>query len=498
MSSTRNDERILIFAPKGRDNELIAAMLDKHGYACTAVNENGAALESLRDGAGVVIVTIEGIGAHLEEWCEQLRSQSQWSDIPILLLTGAGLTPTARAKSAFASLGNVTLIDRPVVAENLLSAIDSSLRARRRQYEIRDYIDAEELTRKQLRESENRFRQMANSIPQLAWAARPDGFIYWYNARWYEYTGKSEEEMEGWGWQSVHDPAILPEVLKNWTAAIASGTPFEMVFPLRGADGELRPFLTSVLPFRDETGNLAGWFGTNTDISRQTQAEEILRRTEKLAAVGRLASTIAHEINNPLEAVTNLLYLLRNEISSDTGRKFLTDAEFELGRISHIAKQTLGFYRDADAPRTVRVADMCLDLMSLFGKRMVSQRVEARIELGDVAVRARPGELRQVFANLFSNAVDALPNGGHVTVTVADETETQVRVRFCDDGPGIAPALRERVFEPFMTTKKDVGTGLGLWVSRGLMEKNGGSLDLNTTSNGACFEITMTKAKTRG
>ncbi len=129
-----------------------------------------------------------------------------------------------------------------------------------------------------LSESEERFRTMANSMPQLAWIARADGFIYWYNRRWYEYTGKTPEEMEGWGWQSVHDPVALPEVMASWPAAIAAGTAFEMEFPLRGVDGSFRNFLTRGEPLRDSTGRVVQWFGTNTDVTSLKQAEADVRR----------------------------------------------------------------------------------------------------------------------------------------------------------------------------------------------------------------------------
>jgi PAS domain S-box-containing protein len=126
--------------------------------------------------------------------------------------------------------------------------------------------------------TEEEFRQLANGIPQLAWMAHADGSIYWYNHRWYEYTGTTPETMAGWGWQAVHDPAVLPEVLHKWHASIESGNPFEMVFPLRGADGRFRTFLTLVTPVKDETGQVIRWFGTNTDLSEQLDAEVRNRR----------------------------------------------------------------------------------------------------------------------------------------------------------------------------------------------------------------------------
>ena len=138
----------------------------------------------------------------------------------------------------------------------------------------------------ELRESEHLFRALANSIPNLTWMARPDGWIYWYNDQWYEYTGTTPADMEGWGWERVHDPAALPAVKERWQHSIAAGTPFEMVFPLRGADGSFRRFLTRVNPVRDSRGQVVHWFGTNTDVESERRAAEAnaeLREREQRA-----------------------------------------------------------------------------------------------------------------------------------------------------------------------------------------------------------------------
>ena len=151
-----------------------------------------------------------------------------------------------------------------------------------------------------LLDGERQFRTLAESISNLAWMAHPDGSIFWYNRRWYEYTGTTIEDMQGWGWQTVHDPAVLPEVRIRWLESIRSGEPFEMVFPLRKSDGTYRSFLTRVEPVRDRDGSVVRWFGTNTDITGQRMIEEELRRKNRetggicLRFEPRFARTASH------------------------------------------------------------------------------------------------------------------------------------------------------------------------------------------------------------
>ena len=145
-----------------------------------------------------------------------------------------------------------------------------------------------------LRRSEQDFRDLGENLPNLCWMARADGYIYWYNRVWHDYTGKTPAEMEGWGWQSVHDPERLPEIMERWTAAIATGSRFEMTFPLRGADGVLRPFLTRIVPIRDVQGRISRWFGNNVDISELTETESKLRSSE--ARLMKLNETLEQEV----------------------------------------------------------------------------------------------------------------------------------------------------------------------------------------------------------
>jgi PAS domain S-box-containing protein len=342
-----------------------------------------------------------------------------------------------------------------------------------------------------LRESEKQFREMAEGIPQLAWMANPDGGIYWYNQRWYQYTGTTPPQMEGWGWQSVHDPSELPKVLERWKNSIATGETFDMVFPLRGADGVFRPFLTRVMPLRDAQGRVVRWFGTNTDISAQKQAEQALLRSEKLASVGRMAATIAHEINNPLAAVTNTLYLARtNADHPDSLRQYLDSADEELRRIAYITRQALGFYRESNAPARMSVnavLESSVDLLK--GKIKVKHAVIEKQWVGDVEVTAIAGELRQVFSNLLANSLDAIDEQGTIKLRVStgaafNNGHRCVRVTVADNGKGIDATSRDRIFEPFFTTKGMTGTGLGLWVSKQIIDKHGGTIRMRSSTNG--------------
>ena len=155
--------------------------------------------------------------------------------------------------------------------------------------ELYERTEEAESAARALRESELSFRALADAIPTLAWTARADGYIDWYNLRWYEYTGTTPEQMEGWGWQSVHDPAVLPDVMRRWTRAIETGQRFEMTFPLRAADGAFRAFLTRVVPIRDSGGEVVRWFGTNTDVEQEEESRRRIQRLQALTAA--LAAT---------------------------------------------------------------------------------------------------------------------------------------------------------------------------------------------------------------
>jgi signal transduction histidine kinase len=272
-------------------------------------------------------------------------------------------------------------------------------------------------------------------------------------------------------------------------------------------DGTRIEISVSVSPVHDLAGNLIGASTIARDITARKVAEETLRKTEKLAATGRLAASIAHEINNPLEAVTNLLYLLRKNPSLDEkGRKHLSFAEQELERVAHISKQTLGFYRQVSSPSRIDVAKTLESALSVYTHKLEGQsiKVETRCESG-TEIQALAGEIRQVFSNLIANSIDAMPRGGTLTLKVSKSHDwgngnrRGVRVVFADTGSGIAPEQRSKLFEPFFTTKRDVGTGLGLWVSKNIVQNHEGSIQLRSSvrpgKSGTVFSVFLPESK---
>ncbi len=226
-------------------------------------------------------------------------------------------------------------------------------------------------------------------------------------------------------------------------------------------------------------------------VRQQAQAEEALRRTEKLAVAGRLAATIAHEINNPLEAVTNLVWLLQNNPDMrlpDEARSYLNTVQEELARVGHITKQTLGFYQENSRVAEINISNLLQSVLTVFAARLRNKDIHIHRDLDpNCKVAGRAGELRQVFANLLSNSIDAVPQHGAIRIRVASTTSggrRGVRILIADNGSGIPAVNRDRIFEAFFSTKGPVGTGLGLWVVKDLVTKHGGAVQVRSR-NGA-------------
>jgi PAS domain S-box-containing protein len=268
-------------------------------------------------------------------------------------------------------------------------------------------------------------------------------------------------------------------VLQDYEQAIAAGRAFRSEFRVRWPNGEIHWLESRGTP---SAVNSRIWRGVTIDITERKNAELALVRSEKLAAIGRLSATIAHEVNNPLEAVTNLLYLAQTEPGlSPAARDYLQRADQELARLGGIARRTLTFVRPKSSPGPVHALDVVEAVAAMFQPRCTSRSAEIRIlHNGDLCLAIPADDLRQVLTNLVSNACDALPeSGGCIEIELA-HADSLASIAVRDNGAGIAPENIPRIFDPFFTTKEDVGTGIGLWVTRDLVEKNGGRITLQT------------------
>lgn len=241
-------------------------------------------------------------------------------------------------------------------------------------------------------------------------------------------------------------------------------------------------------PIRDRTDGIAGVVMVFRDITLERKTQDALLANEKLAVAGRLAATIAHEIHNPLDSVSNLLYLMRNGVTEEESVQFMDMAEQELARVTQISRAMLGLYRESKAPVLVDLKDMLQEILLLMERRLTDERVNIHADLpSGIAVDAFPAELRQVFTNLIANAAEAAGPGGNVRVNLRPQPalssdghkqEAGATVTIADNGMGIPEEVKPHLFQPFFTTKGERGTGLGLWVSRGIVTKHGGTIEL--------------------
>src|ERR1035437_4637632 len=265
--------------------------------------------------------------------------------------------------------------------------------------------------------------------------------------------------------------------------------------------GQEYPVELTGSPILSDRNQLVGIVLVFRDITQRRQTDQSLRSSERLAVAGRLSATIAHEIRNPLDTVSNLIYLLRHEQHpSNMTNHYLELASDELARIAQITGQLLTFHREAQAPVEVNLADVLQSVLVLFAPQIRKGHVDVEQRFEAVPlVRGFPGELRQVFSNLVGNALDAMPNGGKLILHLresslaSDPARRGARITILDTGAGIPPGVRKNLFAPFFTTKGEKGTGLGLWVSRGLIEKHEGTIHLASRmragKNGTAFSV---------
>ncbi|MGH6680089.1 MAG: PAS domain S-box protein, partial [Bradyrhizobium sp.] len=381
----------------------------------------------------------------------------------------------------------------------------------------------------ELRESEAQFHTLAESIPQLAWMARPDGWIFWYNQRWYNYTVTTLLEMQGWGWRKVHHPDHEQRVVERIQRSWDTGEPWEDTFPLRAADGGYRWFLSRARPIRDAEGRIVRWFGTNTDVTEQREAQEAQQRASQmleervaertrqltaemaerrkveaalqqarhLEAIGQLTGGVAHDFNNLLTVVAGQSEGIAAAAKDDDIRRRAAAIQRAAERGARLTGQLLAFARRQRlSPQRVTIARLMAEIDDLV-RRAVGETVA--VEFGadpDLwPSLVDPTQFESAILNLAINAKDAMPGGGRLAIVarnaVVEGVEASrldirpgdyVVVSVADTGTGMPADVRDHAFEPFFTTK-DVGkgTGLGLAQTYGFVRQSGGAVALEST-----------------
>ncbi len=402
-------------------------------------------------------------------------------DIPFIMMSGAISEETAVASMRAGAQDYVT-------KQNLVRLVPAIERELREAAARRHKLAAEMA----LRESDARFHRLVEAMPLGLLISDEMGRIVYANVAVERLLGYEAGRLQddGVALSSLCPPlgalhvgvdGIQSGGDRQFDWQHADGAPFEAV--CISATGQTIEVLIGVARLNPEAAiedrQMAAFIA---DLTLQKKSEEMLRRTEKLAVAGRLAASIAHEINNPLEAITNCLYLVAKTNLPEDARGFLELAQRELDRVAQITVQTLRFYRRSTQTTHTDLHELLETVLALLDSRLRRMQIEVVRQFGEIPLMlVHDGEIRQVFVNLIGNAIDALGEGGRLTLRTGvgrhgASGRAGVRVTVADDGTGMSGATLKRIFEPFYSTKGITGTGLGLWVSREIVDKHQGTL----------------------
>ncbi|MEO8130868.1 MAG: PAS domain S-box protein [Bryobacteraceae bacterium] len=437
------------------------------------------------------------VGAYrLSSFCPGFTADIRQGETTVI--RGAGREQEAEEGSGlFHALGVEALVCCPLVRDGKLTALMAVTQMAPRDWTVAEvelfetvvdrswaYIERAR-AQSELRKSEQQFRTLADTIPNLAWMAYAGGEIFWYNQRWYDYTGTTPDVVEGWGWQRVHHPDSLPSVLEGWKHSISNGTPFEMVFPLKGSDGSFRLFLTRVAPVCDNFGTVVRWFGTNTDIDEQKRTEDALRRAN--GDLEEFAYVASHDLQEPLRMVNVYTQLLLRRLGSEVTPQLSEYAGYVstgVRRMESLIRDLLTYSRTAhdDDEEMSGSADLSVALRHAIAS--VDARVQetrAQITFDSLpVVSGDEGQMSHVFQNLLSNALKYCKNEETPRIHVgAEHSNRDWVVSIRDNGIGFSQDHAERIFGLFKRLHRDEdypGTGLGLAICKRIIERYHGRI----------------------
>ncbi len=362
-----------------------------------------------------------------------------------------------------------------------------------------------------VRSSEERFRAVVDNVPQLAWMANAQGEIEWFNQRWLSYTGTTMEQNLNGGWKAHHHPDHQEAVFSKFADCLAKGIDWEDTFPLRGANGKYRWFLSRMNAIYAQDGQLIRFFGTNTDVTEQRKmAEKLTKLTDKLSVADKrkdeFLATLAHELRNPLAPLRNSMELIRNvKTNPAMMQTAVTTMDRQVAQmvrliddlldISRISKDKLSLKRQRIELKDI--VEQAVEAVSPYANRL-GHTVQVNMPNESISLFADPARLAQILGNLLNNACKYTPKNGLIWVTVNIGDEQQVSISVKDSGLGIAEHMRSQVFELFTQVSNQLeqaegGLGIGLSLVKRLVEMHGGHVECKSEGlgHGAEFIVTL-------
>ena len=350
-------------------------------------------------------------------------------------------------------------------------------------------ITAQEKFEEALHESEERFRDLADNIPNLAWMADADGWIFWYNKQWYEYTGTTLEEMEGWGWQKVHHPDYVKSVTEEWSTSIKEGKPYDNIFPLKGKDGNYRWFLTRITPIKDSKGKIQRWFGTNTDITERKIREEELEITMKKLEqsnkeLEQFAYITSHDLREPLRMITSFLQLLERRYKDkldEDANEFIEFAVDGAKRLDRMTNDLLQYSKITSQKRENIPVNFEHVLEHALTNLKVPVEENNAIITHDLLPTINVDEqlMVQLFQNLIGNAIKYRSQETPKIHISATKEKNKYLFSIKDNGIGMSPKHLEKIFTIFQrlhTQEEYEGTGIGLAIAQKIVHQQGGQI----------------------
>lgn len=516
LQTNKPHERVLFVAPTRRDAQLTIDLLERNGlipFHCMGLSQ---LVQEASKGVGAILLTEEAIyQSGMNLLIERLSQQPDWSDVPVVLL--AKSNSHIESEKAVQALTNVTLIEKPAPVVSLISAIRTAVRSRERQYQIRDKVQ-------EVAQAAEQFELMANSIPQLAWMARPNGDVFWINRQWVEYTGSKSQDMMGWGWTNAISPTCRDESIEVWSQALRSGRDFYFECPLRAADGSFRSFLGLGAAIRGKGGKVVRWLATFTDVEEQNRirsARESLLESERRARseaerAARLKdefiATLSHELRTPLSSIIGWSFLLKK---SPDNPSIVSDASEVISRSGEILKALVDDLLDLSriSSGKLRLEFKNVDLATLATSSVEASRPAAEAKSIHLTtefpafgseVRGDPARLQQVITNLLSNAIRFTPDKGRITLSMEMRPATAV-LNVKDSGQGIDPSFLPHLFDRFRqadssSARKHGGMGIGLSLVKQFVELHGGQVAVVSegVGKGSTFSIEIPLASSFG